>query len=361
MSVNGTVVQRSRVRILVRMALVCAQVLVLTLGAVAQPSQPASTYPVIDSVNKATLARYFDQTVRAQGIIGSYIGDKNKYRFTMDDGSNVAVIGRYPDMGGTHWTITARVQPDGSGYVLKEMEPKVPDDPAHQMSTTPLIVAGLALILAAVAIVVVVVVMNSRAAVRMSPPIIPRAQPTPASLRPSVPGNHGDVSSPPRYSGSIGGRSESSIADRRKTVLYNPADSSSSVAATPRAAPPTISAKPPANKPAAATIAGIIGELVVLSGPDAGKTFPISKSETSIGRENTDVVLSDDSVSRSHARISIKRGDFMIVDNDSSFGTMVGDVRLGDQPQQIVNGDLIRFGNGNTVIKFVTPGENFGH
>jgi two-component system, cell cycle response regulator len=68
-----------------------------------------------------------------------------------------------------------------------------------------------------------------------------------------------------------------------------------------------------------------IPHLVVLSGPDVGSVYRLTDSESIIGREKAvDLCLSQESVSRRHARVTIEDDQVFIEDLDSTNGTFVG-------------------------------------
>lgn len=65
-------------------------------------------------------------------------------------------------------------------------------------------------------------------------------------------------------------------------------------------------------------------ELVVLEGPDKGKKFLLSQNEVIIGRKNTNqVALNDSNISRCHAKIEHKNGNYTVLDLGSTNGTLV--------------------------------------
>ena len=65
--------------------------------------------------------------------------------------------------------------------------------------------------------------------------------------------------------------------------------------------------------------------LVVLSGPDVGSVYRLTDTESIIGREKAvDLCLSQESVSRRHARVTIEDHRVFIEDLDSTNGTFVG-------------------------------------
>lgn len=70
-------------------------------------------------------------------------------------------------------------------------------------------------------------------------------------------------------------------------------------------------------------------QLLMRSGPTPGKTFPIEKNETFIGRDLTnDIVISDAEISRRHARMVMQAGGLVLEDLGSTNGTVVNGQRL---------------------------------
>jgi ABC-type multidrug transport system ATPase subunit len=90
--------------------------------------------------------------------------------------------------------------------------------------------------------------------------------------------------------------------------------------------------------------------LSVKAGPDIGKTFAIEKDETIIGRiAPAEIAINQSEISRRHARVIRKGGQYFIEDLGSSNGTM-----LNGQPIKaahvINNGDEIRLGASVILI-----------
>jgi diguanylate cyclase (GGDEF)-like protein len=90
--------------------------------------------------------------------------------------------------------------------------------------------------------------------------------------------------------------------------------------------------------------------LVVVSGFDLGRRYPLDYAETIIGRRvGADIYLKENNVSRNHARL-IKEGDsFFIEDLESKNSTFVNGVRVINQ-QVLEDGDLIIV--GRVILKF---------
>ncbi|MGB9804101.1 FhaA domain-containing protein, partial [Desulfofundulus sp.] len=83
--------------------------------------------------------------------------------------------------------------------------------------------------------------------------------------------------------------------------------------------------------------------LVVKAGPQEGKVFPLQPSTMVIGRRDTcDVVLSDGSVSRRHAQLQYRGGEYVITDLGSTNGVYVNGVRVNSKV--LAPGDTIKMG-----------------
>jgi pSer/pThr/pTyr-binding forkhead associated (FHA) protein len=94
-----------------------------------------------------------------------------------------------------------------------------------------------------------------------------------------------------------------------------------------------------------------MANLVVRSGPLKGTRFPIRVPIVNVGRaEYNDIVLNDGSVSTIHAKLQRREGIWMLVDLDSTNGTLVDGLRAeGEVP--LAPGALIRFGEVQTVFE----------
>ncbi len=89
---------------------------------------------------------------------------------------------------------------------------------------------------------------------------------------------------------------------------------------------------------------GQTSQFVVRAGPNAGKSYPLSKSEMVIGRDiSCDIVINAVEVSRYHARVRVEGLTVILEDNGSTNGTFVNGQRLG-APQPIRPGDIIMLG-----------------
>ncbi len=86
--------------------------------------------------------------------------------------------------------------------------------------------------------------------------------------------------------------------------------------------------------------------------PQSARRYRLHVGANSIGRQDTDVLVSDGTVSRHHANIIIENGAISVVDLGSSNGTKVGETRLiANQSVAVIPGTPVRFGNWNVLIE----------
>ena len=91
--------------------------------------------------------------------------------------------------------------------------------------------------------------------------------------------------------------------------------------------------------------------LVVLAGTNVGEMYRLEGVEVVIGRaSNATVRLSDDGISRRHARLIVEGGAFLVEDMGSANGTLVNGARITGR-QALEDGDKIRLGP-TTILKF---------
>jgi two-component system, cell cycle response regulator len=114
---------------------------------------------------------------------------------------------------------------------------------------------------------------------------------------------------------------------------------------SPSQGPPTALSFPPERAKAVAR-----PHLVVLSGPELGKSFELSNEPVELGRDpSCGLTLTSDGVSRKHARVQMIFALYFVTDLGSTNGTFVN-----DQPAnmaQLKDGDQIRM--GDAIVKFV--------
>lgn len=90
--------------------------------------------------------------------------------------------------------------------------------------------------------------------------------------------------------------------------------------------------------------------LIVLAGSNVGEMYRVEEGETFLGRgQNATVRLSDDGISRRHARIFQQGGEVVIEDLKSANGTIVNGTPV--TMQLLKDGDKIRLGS-TTILKF---------
>jgi diguanylate cyclase (GGDEF)-like protein len=89
---------------------------------------------------------------------------------------------------------------------------------------------------------------------------------------------------------------------------------------------------------------------IVLAGSNLGKTFKVEGETLAIGRSvDAQIRLTDEGISRKHARVFLDQEDLWIEDLKSANGTIINGVAIGRQKLQ--DGDKIRVG-ATTILKF---------
>jgi len=90
--------------------------------------------------------------------------------------------------------------------------------------------------------------------------------------------------------------------------------------------------------------------LIVTAGEENGARFYLSRKTHLIGRSSeVEITLADDSISRTHARISYRNDEFVLADLDSKNGTFLNGTRVHECPLHY--GDEITV--GNHVLRFM--------
>ena len=108
-------------------------------------------------------------------------------------------------------------------------------------------------------------------------------------------------------------------------------------------APPAAKAAEPSSK------LDTEARLVVIHDGKRGKSFPLTKDRTIIGRlSDSDVTVDDKGVSRKHAEVRRHDGEFLITDLGSTNGTMVNESKVDERP--LSHGDRITI--GRTTLEF---------
>ena len=89
--------------------------------------------------------------------------------------------------------------------------------------------------------------------------------------------------------------------------------------------------------------------LIAQSGPDNGKSFLVSAGDTTIGREpGSQVLLTDEAVSRRHALLRSATDGFMVLDLGSRSGTQVGNETV--RGHGLAGGDRISIGRSEVIL-----------
>ena len=99
-----------------------------------------------------------------------------------------------------------------------------------------------------------------------------------------------------------------------------------------------------------------MASLTVLQGPDKGKTFETGAEPAILGRNSRELPLTDNTVSRRHARIFNDNSHWYIEDSDSANGTFLNGVRISE-PKRLKRGDQIRIGSTLLVFTGEAVGE----
>lgn len=91
-------------------------------------------------------------------------------------------------------------------------------------------------------------------------------------------------------------------------------------------------------------------ELVVSRGPDTGVRYPVGQPAISIGRRReSDIVLDDPTVSRTHAELAVREGGFVITDSGSLNGTYVN--RKPVDVGELADGDEVWIGKVRFIFQ----------
>ncbi|TWU07493.1 FHA domain-containing serine/threonine-protein kinase [Stieleria varia] len=95
-------------------------------------------------------------------------------------------------------------------------------------------------------------------------------------------------------------------------------------------------------------------QLIVLSGPDSGRTFRLDDGQTlTIGRgQASNTQINDPRMSRVHCRVAVDGGKTILTDAGSTGGTHVGQTQITEH--ELRSGEVFRL--GETEIRFVIDG-----
>jgi pSer/pThr/pTyr-binding forkhead associated (FHA) protein len=95
--------------------------------------------------------------------------------------------------------------------------------------------------------------------------------------------------------------------------------------------------------------------LVILSGPRAGERIDIS-GELVVGRENADVVIADDELSRRHLALRPRDGSVEVEDLGSTNGSFLDGTRI-DAPMQLDSTTRLRVGDTDIEVEIEPLGD----
>ena len=87
-----------------------------------------------------------------------------------------------------------------------------------------------------------------------------------------------------------------------------------------------------------------MANLIVLQGPDRGRTFETQSGPVLLGRDSDDIPISDQTVSRRHCELHPDNGTWILRDLQSANGTYVNGVRVHHQIR-LKHGDQIKLGS----------------
>jgi pSer/pThr/pTyr-binding forkhead associated (FHA) protein len=115
-----------------------------------------------------------------------------------------------------------------------------------------------------------------------------------------------------------------------------------------KARPPRVAPPPPPRRSGRVSRA-TPQQMVVTAGPLAGKTFPLTDAQITIGRaDDATLILTDDYASTRHARIFPQDGQWIVEDLGSTNGTYL-DRQKVTQPTPVPVGVPVRI--GKTVLE----------
>lgn len=90
---------------------------------------------------------------------------------------------------------------------------------------------------------------------------------------------------------------------------------------------------------------------------ESGRRYRLREGANTLGRQGTDILVNEGTVSRAHARIFVENGEVTVEDLGSSNGTKVGDRRLSaNAPTTAAHGTPLRFGNWRVTLEIAGMG-----
>jgi len=87
--------------------------------------------------------------------------------------------------------------------------------------------------------------------------------------------------------------------------------------------------------------------------PSSGREFTLKSGVNTVGRQDTDVLLSHPTVSRRHAQITVEEGRCVVEDVGSTNGTVVNGRQIGQgQSVELSDGDEVIFGSVRLLFEY---------
>jgi pSer/pThr/pTyr-binding forkhead associated (FHA) protein len=97
-----------------------------------------------------------------------------------------------------------------------------------------------------------------------------------------------------------------------------------------------------------------VGKLITTDGT---REFPLNMGANTVGRENADVLLAHNTVSRNHATVTVENGAAWVVDAGSTNGTAVAGQRIAPgEKAELTDGCDVMF--GSFVLKYQAPAQS---
>ena len=91
-------------------------------------------------------------------------------------------------------------------------------------------------------------------------------------------------------------------------------------------------------------------QLVMQSGPNPGKVFPLESDVITIGREpDNNIVIIDAEISRKHTQLVLQGGKYIVTDLGSTNGTFLNTQRLTGQ-HVLQSGELLNLGENISLL-----------
>jgi len=97
--------------------------------------------------------------------------------------------------------------------------------------------------------------------------------------------------------------------------------------------------------------------LILVRGTPQGHKYELNRGEMTLGRDpSADICISDQSISKKHAKLEKKGGKVVLTDLNSSNGTQINGKKLApNEPVTLGKEDMIKM--GSSMLKFLPAGE----